>query len=52
MYFSRVLRHHVVGQGGRRARLVPAGRFEPVADELLVERGLRAARAGSASAGQ
>ena len=35
--------HHVVGQARRRARLVPAGRLEPVADELLVERRLRAA---------
>ena len=32
---------HVVGQIRRRAVLVPTGRLQPVADELLVERGLR-----------
>src|SRR3954467_15501755 len=35
---------HVVGQRGRRRRLVPAGARGPVAHVLLVERGLRAAR--------
>src|SRR5947209_18866092 len=37
------LRHHVVGQARGRARLVPARGVEPVADILLVERGLGAA---------
>ncbi len=37
------LGHDVVGQLGRRTVLVPVGRFQPVAHELLVERRLGAA---------
>ena len=33
-----------IGQVGRWACLVPTGSFQPIADELLVERRLRAAR--------
>ena len=42
----------VFGKLGRRAVFVPAGRFEPVADELLVERGLRPCPARKLSTGQ
>ena len=36
--------NHIVGQCRRRAVFVPGGRFQPVADELLVERRLALAR--------
>ena len=41
--FGSRLCHDILGQSWRRARLVPAGGLEPVADELLVERRLRTA---------
>ena len=43
--FGARLCHDILGQSRWGARFVPAGGLEPVADELLVERRLRAARA-------
>src|SRR5205823_12657467 len=37
--FFPSLGHHVCGRRRRRAVLVPAGRLQPIADELLVEGG-------------